>query len=76
MAIIDQNPEIKVFLGKAVENYVTAVKKHRTYMSVHECYKMYDELKKATSVLVALEVNKCRIELFDSQISPVCESAL
>lgn len=76
MDVLKQNPEIQVFLSKAVENYVTAVKKHHTYMSVSECYKMYDELKKATSLLVSHEIDRCRIEIFDSHVSPVCESGL
>jgi len=76
MDVLKQNPEIQVFLSKAVENYVRVVKQHQVYMSVAECYKMYDDLKKVTSLLVSHEIDKCRIEIFDSHVSPVCESGL
>lgn len=76
MDVVKQNPEIQVFLSKAVSCYVVAIKQRQTYMTVSECYKMYDDLKKATSLLVSMEIDKCRIELFDNTRSVICESSL
>lgn len=76
MDIIKENPEIRVFLEKAVENYVLAIKQYKTHNSVHDCYQMYEKLKNHVSNIVSLEIDKCRIELFDNFRSPECESNL